>query len=78
MVRGCFAAARAVTIAVVLKREIAHRSQDVRILATDIDTECCEGRSRRIPDELDHDIPKTYQSYFEPVAAATTKARPWP
>ena len=66
---GCSTGEEPHTIAVVLKREIRDiERQDVRILATDIDTDVLAkaARGEYQMSSID-DIPKTYQSYFEPV-----------
>jgi len=66
---GCSSGEEPYTIAVVLKREIRDiERQDVRILATDIDTDVLAkaARGEYQMSSID-DIPKTYQSYFEPV-----------
>jgi chemotaxis protein methyltransferase CheR len=66
---GCSSGEEPYTIAVVLKREIRDiERQDVRILATDIDTDVL-GKAARGEYQVSSidDVPKTYQSYFEPV-----------
>jgi chemotaxis protein methyltransferase CheR len=66
---GCSSGEEPYTIAVVLKREIRDvERQDVRILATDIDTDVLAkaARGEYQMSSID-DVPKTYQSYFEPV-----------
>ena len=66
---GCSTGEEAYTIAVVLKREIqnAHR-HDIRILATDIDTEVI-GKAIRgeYPLSSIDEVPKTYREYFQHV-----------
>jgi chemotaxis protein methyltransferase CheR len=66
---GCSSGEEPYTIAVVLKREIRDiERQDVRILATDIDTDVLAKAARgEYQISSTDDIPKTYQSYFEPV-----------
>ena len=66
---GCSSGEEPYTIAVVLKREIRDiERQDVRILATDIDTDVLAKAARgEYQMSSTDDIPKTYQSYFEPV-----------
>jgi chemotaxis protein methyltransferase CheR len=66
---GCSSGEEPYTIAVVLKREIKDvERQDVRILATDIDTDVLAKAARgEYQMSSTDDIPKTYQSYFEPV-----------
>jgi chemotaxis protein methyltransferase CheR len=66
---GCSSGEEPYTIAVVLKREIRDiERQDVRILATDIDTDVL-GKAARGEYQVGSidDVPKTYQSYFQPV-----------
>jgi chemotaxis protein methyltransferase CheR len=66
---GCSSGEEPYTIAVVLKREIRDiERHDVRILATDIDTDVL-GKAARGEYQVTSidDVPKPYQSYFEPV-----------
>jgi chemotaxis protein methyltransferase CheR len=77
---GCSTGEEPYTIAVVLKREIRDiENHDVRILATDIDTDVLSKASRgEYPISTIEDVPKTYQDYFEPIddddGSATTVA----
>jgi chemotaxis protein methyltransferase CheR len=66
---GCSAGEEPYTIAVVLKREIRDiENHDVRILATDIDTDVLAKAARgEYPMSAIDDVPKTYQDFFEPV-----------
>jgi chemotaxis protein methyltransferase CheR len=66
---GCSTGEEPYTIAVVLKREIRDiEKHDVRILATDIDTDVLGKAARgEYPINSIEDVPKTYQDYFEPV-----------
>jgi len=67
---GCSTGEEAYTIAVVIKREIrnVHR-HDIRVLATDIDTEVI-GKAVRgeYPLSSIDEVPKTYREYFRRVA----------
>lgn len=66
---GCSSGEEPYTIAVVLKRELrSFHNRDVKILATDIDTDVL-GRAARgefAPNTTD-DVPKPYQSFFKTV-----------
>ena len=64
---GCSTGEEAYTIAVVLKREIRNvHSHDVRILATDIDTDVlAKGIRGQYPMGSIDEVPKTYREYFE-------------
>jgi chemotaxis protein methyltransferase CheR len=65
---GCSTGEEPYTIAVVLKHEVedAHR-RDVRILATDIDTDVLGKASRGLyPANSLNEVPKSYWEYFEP------------
>ena len=66
---GCSTGEEAYTIAVVLKREIRNiHSHDVRILATDIDTDVlAKGARGYYPLASIDEVPKTYREYFERV-----------
>jgi chemotaxis protein methyltransferase CheR len=68
---GCSTGEEPYTIAVVLKREIDDiRRHDVRILATDIDTDVLGKASRGLyPAGSLNEVPKSYWEYFEPVDA---------
>lgn len=69
---GCSSGEEPYTIAVVIKREIRDLERhDIRILATDIDTEVL-GRGARgeYPANSVDDIPRQYQDYFETVSGA--------
>lgn len=68
---GCSTGEEAYTIAVVLKREIRNiQSHDVRILATDIDTDVlAKGVRGEYPLNSIDEIPKTYREYFSRVNA---------
>lgn len=66
---GCSTGEEPYTIAVVLKHAVddAHR-RDVRILATDIDTDVLGKASRGLyPASSLNEVPKSYWEYFEPV-----------
>ena len=68
---GCSSGEEPYTIATVLKREIRDiERHDVRILATDIDTDIL-GKAARGEYQLSSidDVPKTYQSFFQPVSS---------
>lgn len=63
---GCSSGEEPYTIAVVLKRELrSFNNRDVKILATDIDTDILAkaARGEFAPNATD-DVPKPYQSYF--------------
>jgi|SRR5262245_25257419 len=64
---GCSTGEEPYTIAVVLKREIRDLArQDVRILATDIDTDVLGKAARgEYPVSSFDDVPKTYRDFFE-------------
>jgi len=64
---GCSTGEEPYTIAVVLQREIADIARhDVRILATDIDTEVLAKAARgEYPENLIDDVPEAYQGYFK-------------
>ena len=64
---GCSTGEEPYTIAVVLKREIADISRrDVKILATDIDTEVVARAARgEYPASVIEDLPKEYRPFFE-------------
>jgi len=66
---GCSTGEEPYTIGVVLKREIRNIDRhDVRILATDIDTEVIGKGSRgKYPVSSIDEVPKTYREYFQPV-----------
>jgi chemotaxis protein methyltransferase CheR len=66
---GCSSGEEPYTIAVVLKREIRDiERQDVRILATDIDTEVtARGARGEYPLSSIDEVPRSYQEYFSPV-----------
>ncbi len=69
---GCSSGEEPYTIAVVIKREVRDLERhDVRILATDIDTEVL-GRGARgeYPANSVDDIPRPYQEYFQPTGAS--------
>jgi len=68
---GCSTGEEPYTIAVVLKREIRDlASLDVRILATDIDTDVLAKASRaEFPAAAVNDVPKSYLSFFKPSSA---------
>lgn len=65
---GCSSGEEPHTIAMVLKREIRDvERQDVRILATDIDTEMvARGTRGEYPETSLDEVPRAYQEYFEP------------
>ena len=67
---GCSTGEEPHTIAVVLKREIRNiQHHDVRILATDIDTEViAKGKSGEYPVNLIEEVPKIYREYFRATA----------
>ena len=66
---GCSSGEEPYTIAVVLKREIRDiERQDVRILATDIDTEVtARGARGEYPASSIDEVPRLYHEYFSPV-----------
>jgi chemotaxis protein methyltransferase CheR len=66
---GCSTGEEPYTIAVVLKREIRNPADhDVRILATDIDTNViAKGAAGEYPVSSIDEVPKTYREYFQPV-----------
>ena len=68
---GCSTGEEPYTIAVVLKHEIGDTgSHDVRILATDIDTDVIgKGALGEYPASALDDVPDEYHDYFEPIAA---------
>ncbi len=65
---GCSSGEEPYTIAIVLKHEIRDIDrQDVRILATDIDTEVISRGARgEYPAGSIDDVPRVYQEYFQP------------
>jgi chemotaxis protein methyltransferase CheR len=65
---GCSTGEEPYTIGVVLKREIRNIDRhDIRILATDIDTEVIgKGARGRYPVSSIDEVPKTYREYFQP------------
>ena len=65
---GCSTGEEPYTIAVVLKREIRDiERHDVRILATDIDTEVIsKGARGEYPESSIDEVPKTYRDFFQP------------
>ncbi len=73
---GCSSGEEPHTIAMVLKREIRDvEKQDVRILATDIDTEMVSRGTRGEYSESSLDeVPRAYQEYFEPAGKPGTVA----
>jgi chemotaxis protein methyltransferase CheR len=66
---GCSTGEEPYTIAIVLKREIRDiENHDVRILATDIDTDVlAKAAHGEYPMSAVDDVPKTYQDFFESV-----------
>jgi chemotaxis protein methyltransferase CheR len=66
---GCSTGEEPYTAAVVLKREIRDvERHDVRILATDIDTEVIgKGARGKYPTSSIDEVPKTYREFFQPV-----------
>lgn len=69
---GCSSGEEPYTIAVVIRREVRDLERhDVRILATDIDTEVL-GRGARgeYPANSQDDIPRPYQEYFQSAGAS--------
>lgn len=66
---GCSSGEEPYTIGVVLKREIRDiERHDVRILATDIDTEVIARGSRgEYPANSIDEVPRQYQEYFTPI-----------
>lgn len=69
---GCSSGEEPYTIAVVLKREIRDVDrQDVRILATDIDTEViARGARGEYQAAAVEEIPRPYQEYFQPTTGS--------
>ena len=67
---GCSTGEEPHTIAVVLKREIRNiQHHDVRILATDIDTEViAKGKFGEYPVNSIEEVPKVYREYFRTAA----------
>src|SRR5579885_2818093 len=65
---GCSTGEEPYTIAVVLKRELRNLEQhDVKILATDIDTNVtAKGMAGEYPVSSIDEVPKTYREYFKP------------
>jgi len=63
---GCSTGEEPYTIAVILQREMADIARhDVRILATDIDTEVlAKAAQGEYPENSIEDVPKAYRSYF--------------
>ena len=68
---GCSTGEEPYTIAVILKRELGDVARhDVRILATDIDTDVLGKASRGLyPSSSLDEVPKTYWEFFEPLDA---------
>jgi chemotaxis protein methyltransferase CheR len=68
---GCSTGEEPYTIAAVIRREIPNGSRhDIRILATDIDTDVLSKAARGIyPAEAIESVPRIYQDYFEPAGA---------
>lgn len=66
---GCSSGEEPYTIGVVLKREIRDIERyDVRILATDIDTDMvARGLRGEYPASAIEEVPRTYQEYFKPI-----------
>jgi len=64
---GCSTGEEPYTIAVILQREMADIARhDVRILATDIDTDVlAKAAQGEYPENSIEDVPKAYRSYFE-------------
>jgi len=64
---GCSTGEEPYTIAVILQREMADIARhDVRILATDIDTEVlAKAAQGEYPENSIEDVPKAYRNYFE-------------
>ena len=73
---GCSSGEEPYTIAVVIKKEIRDLDRhDIRILATDIDTEVLGRGSRgEYPGNSVDDIPRPYQEYFQATGAGDTLA----
>ncbi|RDV03505.1 CheR family methyltransferase [Undibacter mobilis] len=71
---GCSSGEEPHTIAMVLKREIRDvERQDVRILATDIDTEMvARGTRGEYPENSLDEVPRAYQEYFERTSKPNT------
>ena len=67
---GCSTGEEPYTIAVLLKREVRDIKQhDIRILATDIDTEVlAKGTRGEYPSNSIDDVPKAFREYFQPAA----------
>lgn len=65
---GCSTGEEPYTVAVVLKREIRDvERHDVRVLATDIDTEVIgKGARGEYPANSIDEVPKTYREFFQP------------
>lgn len=74
---GCSTGEEPYTIAIVLKREIPDiDSHDVRILATDIDTDVIgKGTLGEYPEGSIEDVPAAYRDYFEPICGDYRGAR---
>jgi chemotaxis protein methyltransferase CheR len=68
---GCSTGEEPYTIAAVLRREIPNGSRhDIRILATDIDTDVLGKAARGVyPASALDNIPRVYRDYFEPAGA---------
>jgi chemotaxis protein methyltransferase CheR len=64
---GCSTGEEPYTIAVILQKEMADVARhDVRVLATDIDTEVLSKAARgEYPENSVEDVPKAYRGYFE-------------
>jgi chemotaxis protein methyltransferase CheR len=64
---GCSTGEEPYTIAAVLKRELPHvHRYDVRILATDIDTDVlAKGERGEYPQAALEDVPRNYREYFQ-------------
>jgi chemotaxis protein methyltransferase CheR len=74
---GCSSGEEPYTIAVVLKRELRDlRSLDVRILATDIDTDVLAKAGRgEFPLPSIDEVPKAYQGYFNETRGSGANAK---
>ncbi len=74
---GCSTGEEPYTIAVVLKREIRDIDRhDVRILATDIDTEViARGTRGEYPESSIDDVPQTYREFFRAVGGEHKAAK---
>lgn len=72
---GCSTGEEPYTIGIVLKREIHDIDRhDVKILATDIDTEVIgKGARGEYPAASIDEVPKTYREFFKPVSGDQTK-----